>query len=95
MEVIERRYQRSANPATGAVESIGIRSAKYGSGETTIDVTSALTARLDDRGLHVKVGNDLAGDPCPGTAKQLELEYVHNGQLFKKHVKEHDWLHIP
>jgi hypothetical protein len=93
MELIERRYQRSGPP--DGTNTFAIRSAKYGSDSAMVDVTEELVALIDKGRVQVKVGNALAGDPCPGTAKELVVEYVHEGVEHRAQVKEHDWLSIP
>lgn len=97
MELIERRYERSDAVAgqTGSQTALTIVSARYGAASTYSDVTSALAQRVDASGLHVVAGNQLAGDPCPGTLKELVVEYEHNGQRHSKTVRENEMLSIP
>jgi len=96
MELIEQRYE-PFEAVAGQTNStiLTILSARYGAATTYVDVTSALAQRLDRHGLHVVVGNQLAGDPCPGTPKQLAVDYEHNGQRHNKTVAEGDMLMIP
>jgi hypothetical protein len=95
MELIERRYQRSRTVVLAGTQSLVIRSAKYGLGSATIDVTTQLMAMNNQGRIDVKVANLLAGDPCPGKIKELVVDYTHNGTPLLKTVKENDWLHLP
>jgi len=98
MELIERRYVRFAGAeiATHHPAVIQIRSAQYGARERLADVVAVLSKHVTDRGLRLKVENEtLGGDPCPGTAKKLKVEYLYNMQLLSKVVDEHDWLELP
>lgn len=95
MELIERRYQRSRTVTPGGTQSLEIRSAKYGSGSATVDVTAKLIALLDQGKINVMVGNTLARDPCPGTVKELIVEYVYDGAEHRKVVKENICLNLP
>jgi hypothetical protein len=97
MELIERRYEHFdvASGQTSTQMTVKILSARYGAGSSYVDVTSVLVQRIDKAGLHVPVGNNLAPDPCPGTPKELVVEYEHNGQRHNKKVFENDMLMIP
>jgi len=95
MELIERRYQRSGIVSLPKTQSLVIRSATYGFGSAILDVTKQLIAMTDQGKINMKVGNVLAGDPCPGKIKELTVEYDYNGATHRTLVKENDWLRLP
>lgn len=97
MELIERRYEpfEAVAGRTSSQTILTILLAKYGAASTYFDVTAALAQRVDRSGLRVVAGNHLGGDPCPGTVKELIVEYEHNGQRHRKKVAENDMLSIP
>jgi hypothetical protein len=97
MEIIERRYERSdtGTSRAGSQATLTILSARYGATGKYVDVTQVVAQSVDASGLHVVAGNQLAGDPCPMTLKELVVEYEHNGQRLSKTVKESETLSIP
>jgi ppGpp synthetase/RelA/SpoT-type nucleotidyltranferase len=72
-----------------------IHSAKYGASGRYIDVTSVLTKAASGGHLEIVASNDLAGDPCPGTLKELIVEYTHAGQKQTRAVPEGKPLSVP
>jgi hypothetical protein len=97
MELIERRYERPDGVVGQASSQTTLRivSAKYGTANTYLDLTSVLAQLVDASGLHVVAGNHLRGDPCPGVVKELVIEYEHCGQRHTKRVVENESLSIP
>jgi hypothetical protein len=77
--------------------TVVVRMARYFANGQSEDVTDVVRRRVeDDRNLHFKVGNDLAGkDPAPGMVKKLELEYEYDGKAIHSTVNEHQWLNVP
>jgi hypothetical protein len=58
-------------------------------------VTRQLNDAIEDGKLHVFVGNQLGGDPCPNVSKDLTLKYKYKGQSFETAVKEGATLDLP
>lgn len=67
--------------------NIVITSAKYGSGETWVDVTEKAVKIFSDR-FEIKSSNRLCGDPCYGVAKMLIVEFEKDGNLYIEEIKE-------
>lgn len=63
--------------------------------EGMVDVTDVLSSRIKDNRLQTFIGNDLANDPAPGVAKELQLEYSIGGKRHKVRVLESQTLTIP
>ena len=61
-----------------------ILEAQYGCQDHRLDVTRQLNDAIEDGKLHVFVGNQLGGDPCPNASKDLTLKY--NGPLMTSNV---------
>jgi len=65
------------------------------SGNRKIDVTAHLSEKITENTLLVSVDNDtLGGDPAPGAAKHLVVEYELAGKSQKKTIGEKAWLAI-
>lgn len=63
---------------------ISIKSAKYGAGSSTVDVTSAVLGQLKDGDLNFNVSAQSlnVSDPAPGQNKVLTLNYtINNGDI--------------
>jgi RNA polymerase sigma factor (sigma-70 family) len=69
------------------VECPLIISARYGAGETWINVTEKAQRVLFEK-KELKSSNKLGGDPCYGMPKVLEIKYTLNEQTFKVEIKE-------
>jgi hypothetical protein len=54
-----------------------------------------LTAAITDSKLHIYVGNQLAGDPCPNTPKNLVVSYRYKNLKLEKTVNEGADLDLP
>lgn len=54
--------------------------ALYGHQDSRVDVTDQLNRAIRDGKLHVHVGNQLGGDPCPGTQKNIVVTYRYRDQ---------------
>lgn len=76
-------------------DGLRIMRASYGAGATRIDVTAKLSRLVGDGELHTKASNELAGDPCLGTVKDLVVEYQYNGQVLIRTVQENADLDLP
>jgi class 3 adenylate cyclase len=73
-----------------------INKAVYGTEGNSVDVTQELISQI--RGNHIDtlvINQFLGGDPDPGVVKSLDVEYVCNGEVHKKHVKEGARIQLP
>ena len=68
--------------------------AKYGSGDSFVDITSELNSRVIDDKLNIVIDNSIAGDPLPGTLKKALITFSHNGKTDDIEVRESDTLKI-
>jgi hypothetical protein len=76
--------------------SLQIARATYGSGYHTSDVTSRLNSQIHSDQLKVQVDNNtMGGDPAPGQAKTLTVDYALNGRNERIIVREGDMLRLP
>lgn len=69
--------------------------AEYGSNRKSIDITSKLNEKIEDSELHIKVSNNIAGDPDPNVVKTLKIKYLYQGKTYEKEIKENLNLDIP
>jgi len=69
-------------------EILVIHKAEYGAGDKFVDVTDKLSAAVSNNGVSVTAGNQLAGDPSPGTPKQLRVTYGLGGQQKSVEIPE-------
>lgn len=65
------------------IKAVEIVSAKYGADEDFIDVTDKVD-NMYTRKENIKACNKLGGDPCPGVAKKLIIEYIYDEELMSK-----------
>jgi hypothetical protein len=72
-----------------------ILEAQYGCEGHRLDVARQLNDLIEDGKLHVYVGNQLAGDPCPNTSKNLILKYKYKEQRLEATVNEGATLDLP
>jgi hypothetical protein len=72
-----------------------ILSAKYGTKNKFIDITSSLNDKINNDRLLIKVSNAIAGDPDPNVPKTLRVTFLHQGKSYKVEVKENSFLDIP
>jgi len=78
-----------------AAPSVVIVKATYGAPGQTVDVSGVLTKSIAAGKYVVNVNNDeLGGDPAPGIAKQLVVEYTLNGTSKKATVYEEDSINL-
>jgi hypothetical protein len=76
--------------------NLQINRATYGSGYRTSDVTSRLNSQIQNDQLNLQVNNDsMGGDPAPGQAKTLTVQYALNGRTSQVAVNEGDTLRLP
>jgi hypothetical protein len=69
--------------------------ATYGIQDQHVDATKPLNAAITDSKLHIYAGNQLVGDPCPNTPKELSVRYRYKNQEFVKVVGEGAVLDLP
>ena len=73
-----------------------INKAVYGTGNNSVDVTKELISQIRGNCIDTLVINQyLGGDPDPGVAKSLEVEYIANGKILKKKAKEGARIQLP
>jgi len=65
-----------------------------GSGKT-IDVTRHVADRIDNNKVSLIPGNAIFGDPSPGQAKQLLVDYTFDGAAKSKVIDEFQPLNLP
>src|SRR5882724_9097120 len=76
--------------------SLHINRATYGSGYRTLDVTSRLNSQIQNDQLNLQVNTTtMGGDPAPGQAKTLTVEYALNGRTSQVMVNDFDTLRLP
>jgi hypothetical protein len=76
--------------------NLQITRAIYGSGYRTSDVTARLNSQIQDDQLNLQVNREsMGGDPAPGQAKTLTLEYALNGRTNQVVINEGDTLRLP
>jgi hypothetical protein len=70
--------------------------ATYGADFRTLDVTTRLNSQIHGDQLDMQVNrNSMGGDPAPGQAKSLTVQYSMNGRTSEVVVNEGDTLHLP
>jgi len=72
-----------------------ILDAQYGCEGHRFDVTKQLNDAIENGTLHIFVGNELAGDPCPSVPKDLILKYKYKGKRLEMTLKETATLDLP
>jgi hypothetical protein len=75
--------------------NLQILRASYGHEHDRVDVTKQLHDAVADDKLSLTVGNQIAGDPVPGTVKDLIVAYRHNNKTLEKTVVEGAMLNLP
>jgi hypothetical protein len=86
---------RRRNAGTEDERGLIIVFARYGAGEKFFDVTDALRAQVKGCKLNIDAGDHLAGDPCPGTTKELRVIYIHRGKWKTGTCNRGERLSIP
>ena len=89
------RSAKRKNRAPGRQSDLLVIEALYGIRDHQFDVTAPLNAAIVDGKLHIYAGNQLAGDPAPGTPKELLVKYRCNGRELTKTVTEGADLDLP
>lgn len=98
IDYIVNRLKSDTTRALGGRASgqeLVINTATYTAGSKGLDVTEALSRRIDQGRLEVVASNDLGGDPHFGIVKELVVEYTYRGERLKKSVREGDMLSLP
>jgi hypothetical protein len=72
-----------------------ILKALYGVDKKRINVTDQLNGAIGATALHMRVGNELGGDPCPNSAKDLIVTYRYKNQEHQITVMEGADLNLP
>jgi len=80
----------------GPTRGLVILRAEYGAGNSWVDITERLQARVVVNRLNVRVNNDLAGDdPARNRPKSLRLRYQIDGREQRRTVAEGQRLTLP
>jgi RNA polymerase sigma-70 factor (ECF subfamily) len=90
LQLLDDKDTKKSKPTTETpviITNIIINNAKYGAGETWIDVTEKASTLFESK-KEIKVGNRLGGDPCHGIAKSLILNYNIDDENFTVTLKE-------
>jgi hypothetical protein len=70
--------------------------AEYGADNRYANVTSRLSARIQEDRLSLRVTNEtMGGDPADDRHKTLTVWYTHNGRMANVAVNEGDYLNLP
>jgi hypothetical protein len=85
---------RPPRPPVVRLRHVDIHSARYGAGDHWRDVKSALVSELKQHGV-AYAGNQLGGDPCPGKAKELQLDFTYRGERQQVVLPEGRTLKFP
>jgi class 3 adenylate cyclase len=73
-----------------------INSAIYGTENNSVDVTQELISQIRGNHIDILVINQyLGGDPDPGVVKTLQVEFVSNGEVFTRTVREGARIQLP
>jgi class 3 adenylate cyclase len=73
-----------------------INRAVYGTRNNSVDVTQELISQIRGNHIDTLVMNQyLGGDPDPGVVKTLQVEYVSNGEVFTRTVREGARIQLP
>jgi hypothetical protein len=81
---------------TNSQGNLQINRATYGSGYRTSDVTSRLNSQIHNDQIYLQVNsNSMGGDPAPGQAKTLTVQYALNGRSNQVVLNEGDTLRLP
>jgi hypothetical protein len=76
--------------------NLQINKATYGSRLRSMDVTSRLNSQVQGDQINLIINNDsMGGDPAPGQAKALTVQYVVNGRTSQVITNEGDTLRLP
>ena len=65
-----------------------ILEAQYGCEGHRLDVTRQLNDAIEEGKLHVFVGNQLGGDPCPNVSKDLTLKYKYKSSALRQRSRK-------
>jgi hypothetical protein len=76
-------------------DDLTIVAAHYGCRDHRVDVASHLKRAISSNKLHVYVGNQIGGDPCPGTPKDLIVTYRFLGKESTETFAEGSDLDLP
>jgi hypothetical protein len=90
-------------PEAGAKGTLEIQHAYYGiipegpilTEKRTVDVTQQVASLVKDGRLTVVAGNALAGDPANLVVKQMQVDYLLDGEPYSKTVGENQTLELP
>ncbi len=93
-ELLKIRKAAASDPDEPAPKELIIKSARYGAGDQWADVTQQVAAMISGNVLSVEASNSLAGDPAPGTVKQMALTYSLGGEEKTVVLAESETLNV-
>lgn len=88
MEEVEKMFPKQIPSTLKIIKAI------YGTTEKSIDIAKELTEKIVNGRIEIKVSNEIAGDPIPGTKKTLKIDFIKDGKTITQTVKEGDELKI-
>jgi hypothetical protein len=94
---INYRDQQQVNLQISSNDQANLRvtHATYGSGNRVMDVTSRLNSQVRGDELNIPVNNgSMGGDPAPGQAKSLSVQYTLNGRDEQRTIREGGTLRV-
>jgi hypothetical protein len=71
-----------------ASQKLAIVSARYGNGDSWLEVTQTISAAVQDNSLALTPSFEVFGDPLPGRAKKLQLTYTLGGESKQIEVED-------
>ena len=79
------------------LSGLAVVKAEYGQQQAPgiIDVTDIVLRRVENGRLNIAAGNDLAGDPCFGTVKEMRLNYFTGNKAHSIRIPENTNVTLP
>lgn len=87
LQLLDDKKEKKSKTPKVAGPLVTITSAKYGNGETWVEVTEKAIKVLEEKN-EIKASNRLGGDPCYGMPKVLVVSYTREGKSFVEEIKE-------
>jgi FRG domain len=89
-EEIGRRHHTAEDES-----ELVIMFAYYGANGLFFDITESLRSHIENGKLKTDAGNHLAGDPCPGVKKELQIIYAYQGTWKTQKWAEGEEVSLP
>lgn len=87
LQLLDDKKEKKAKTVKAIGPTVTLTHAKYGNGDTWIEVTEKVIKMLEDKN-EIKASNRLGGDPCYGMPKVLIVSYTREGKSFVEEIKE-------